>query len=113
MKNSICKLDNRVQFLRADKEMDEVGGVCMRYVPAFSAWARVQPLPTKSGETWQGGVLEYFSEYKVWVRVGMPIAAGMHVIWKGHRFEMRNSPLFTEDKKFQIFVIRQIESEGP
>ena len=111
MKNAICKLDNRIQLLKLEEISDGSGGIIKTRTPYFSSWARVQPIVLRNGENWQLGALSYVSQYKVWVRVGVDIHATMHIQWKEQMFEIKTPPVFTEDKKFQIFIMQNIKED--
>jgi|GEM_PF-2007915 len=108
MKNAICKLDNRIQFFKLEEEYDASGGIIKTHSPYFSSWARVKPLVLRNGETWQSGALDYINQYKVWIRIGIDIDTAMQIQWKGQTFEIKTPPVFTEDKKFQIFIMQNI-----
>jgi head-tail adaptor len=111
MNRSIIKLNNRIQVLKPQEEMDFIGGVTTEFIPSFSAWARVQPINLKNGETWEFGSLEYVADYKVWLHSAIEINPNSRVQWKKTLFEIKTRPAFTEDKKYQFFVMRTINSE--
>lgn len=111
MKQALCKLDNRIQFLRLEEEADEQGGIIKTYAPQFSCWARVKPLDLRNGETWQSGALNFVNSYKVWIRTGIEVHTTMQIQWKGKTFEIKSPPVFTEDKKFQIFIMQNVKGD--